>query len=69
VEKGVMRQEAYGWVQRCALPSAGAPAGFKDRLKADQDIARHLAPADVDRLCSLEAQLGHVDAIFRRVLV
>ena len=68
VEKGVMRQEAYGWVQRCALaPSRDTPS-FRDRLKADVDVAKHLDAASIDRLCSLESQLQHVDTIFARVL-
>lgn len=64
VEKGVMRQEAYGWVQRCALGGGD----FRARLKADVDVRKHLDEATIDRLCSLEAQLQSVDVIFRRVL-
>ncbi len=64
VEKGVMRQEAYGWVQRCALGGGS----FRDRLKADPDVKKHLDDAAIDALCSLESQLQHVDTIFARVL-
>jgi adenylosuccinate lyase len=67
VERGVMRQEAYGWVQRCALSS---PVGgtFRDRLKADVDVKKHLDDANIDKLVSLETALQHVDSIFSRVL-
>jgi adenylosuccinate lyase len=66
VKKGVMRQEAYGWVQRCAL--GDDPKAFRARLKADADIGKHLSAADIDSVCSLETQLQHVDAMFARVL-
>ncbi|HEY4223923.1 MAG TPA: adenylosuccinate lyase, partial [Myxococcota bacterium] len=65
VDKGVMRQEAYGWVQRCALGSAG---DFRARLAADPDVQKHLDAAAIDRLCSVEQHLQHVDEIFARVL-
>jgi hypothetical protein len=61
-----MRQEAYGWVQRCAIRAGGMD--FKAALKSDADVARFLDAAHIDRLCSLEAQLQHVDTIFARVL-
>jgi adenylosuccinate lyase len=64
VEKGVMRQEAYGWVQRCALGGGD----FRGKLKADADVMKHLDAATIDKLCSLESQLQSVDLIFRRVL-
>lgn len=68
VEKGVMRQEAYGWVQRCALGGGGLPDRLRDRLKADPDVRKHLTSNDVDRLCSWEEHLRSVDLIFQRVL-
>ena len=67
VEKGVMRQEAYGWVQRCALVT-DADTGFRSKLKSDVDVKRHLDDATIDSLLSLERQLQHVDRIFARVL-
>ena len=64
VERGVGRQEAYGWVQRCAL----AGGDFRAALKSDAQIAARLQPADVERLLSVENHLRHVDAMFARVL-
>ncbi len=66
VEKGVMRQEAYGWVQRCALVEGGTD--FRANLKNDEDVKKHLDGAAIDSLLSLERQLQHVDRIFARVL-
>jgi adenylosuccinate lyase len=69
VERGVMRQEAYAWVQRCALPSERVAGGdFSSSLKIDPDVRRHLDEAVIDELCSVGMQLQHVDRIFRRVL-
>ncbi len=62
VQCGVMRQQAYGWVQRCAL----GEQGFKAALSADVDVARHLTAARIDALCSLQQQLMYTDVIFSR---
>ncbi|MBI1947059.1 MAG: adenylosuccinate lyase [Deltaproteobacteria bacterium] len=64
VERGVPRQEAYGWVQRCALGGGD----FKKQLAADAEVSTRLTAADVDRLLSVEHHLRHVDAMFARVL-
>jgi adenylosuccinate lyase len=64
VEKGVMRQEAYGWVQRCAM----GDGDFRSALKADVDVSKHLDAHAIDSICSLDRQLQHVDVIFARVL-
>jgi adenylosuccinate lyase len=64
VERGASRHEAYEWVQQAAL---GGP-GMKDRLKADERVARLLPASALDRLFSLDNQLQHVDAIFARVV-
>jgi adenylosuccinate lyase len=64
VEKGVMRQEAYGWVQRCAMSNEP----LREALKKDADVKQHLDAKEIDRLCALETHLQHVDTIFARVL-
>ncbi len=64
VERGVPRQQAYGWVQRCAL----AGGDFRAALEADTEVAARLGAADVERLLSVDHHLQHVDAMFARVL-
>ena len=64
VEKGVGRQEAYGWVQRAAL----GQGSFRTNLKADPDVVRRLSAEEIDKLFSLQSQLRHVDVLFARVL-
>jgi adenylosuccinate lyase len=65
VEKGASRNEAYSWVQRCALPGEGT---FLQRATQDPDIALRLTATDLQRLCSLQHHFQHVDSMFDRVL-
>jgi adenylosuccinate lyase len=74
-ERGVVREQAYEWVQSAAMAAmkarAGAAAGtggdFKALLKANPDVTRVLPPAEIDRCFDLEHQLRHVDDLFRKV--
>jgi adenylosuccinate lyase len=40
---------------------------FKALVLADEDIARHLTAAELERTFDLKHQLRHVDSIYRRV--
>jgi adenylosuccinate lyase len=64
VEKGALREEAYRWVQRCAL----GDGDFRARIAGDPDIARLLARAEIDELFGLEHALRNVDCIIDRAL-
>src|SRR5205814_2221878 len=65
--RGVSREDAYEWVQRNAMRSFAEARDFKELLLADADIARVLAPEDIDRAFDLDEQLKHVDEVFDRV--
>jgi adenylosuccinate lyase len=65
--KGVSREQAYEWVQRNAMRSFAELRDFKTLLEADEDIARVLSRAEIERAFDLNGQLKHVDAIFDRV--
>ena len=65
VAKGVARQTAYVWVQRCAL---GGEGSFRDRLGRDPDIAKHVAAAELDRCFDLDHHLRHAGMILERAL-
>ncbi len=67
-EAGVAREDAYLWVQRCAMRVWDAGVTFRDSLAADPDIARHLKPAALDRCFDLHHHLRQVPAIFARTL-
>jgi adenylosuccinate lyase len=66
VAKGILRQEAYGWVQRCAMKSREQGTTFADELKQDEDILAQLKPEEIDEVMDPEHHLRFVDAIFER---
>jgi adenylosuccinate lyase len=65
--KGVLREEAYGWVQRNAMRAWEHGEDFRRLVSADPDISRVLSPAEIRAAFDLGRQLRHVDAIFSRV--
>ncbi len=64
---GASREEAYRWVQRNAMQVWETREDFRALVERDTDIRRFLAPREIARAFSVERQLRHVDAIFRRV--
>jgi adenylosuccinate lyase len=73
IRKGLTREEAYELVQRTAMNTwqakhAGkADADFKTQLLQDPDVIQHLSAAELDRICSQEFHLRHIDARFRKL--
>ncbi|MGH9430201.1 MAG: adenylosuccinate lyase [Terriglobia bacterium] len=65
--KGASREEAYRWVQRNAMQVWKTGEDFRTLVERDPDVRRFLAPDDIARAFSVERQLKHVHAIFRRV--
>jgi adenylosuccinate lyase len=65
--KGVLREEAYEWVQRNAMRSVAEQVDFKQLLLADPDITAVLPPVEIERAFDVDEQLRHVDYIFNRV--
>jgi adenylosuccinate lyase len=65
--KGVLREQAYEWVQRNAMRSFAEQVDFKQLLLADPDIASVLTVAEIERAFDVDEQLRHVDYIFDRV--
>ena len=65
--RGVSREQAYEWVQRNAMRSFADQRDFKSLLVADQDVARVLDPAAIERAFDLNQQFRHVDHVFDRV--
>ncbi|MCC7440997.1 MAG: adenylosuccinate lyase [Bdellovibrionales bacterium] len=66
VKEGASREEAYYWVQECAIAAVEGKGRFLDLLKAHEGVGRYLGAAAIDRLGSLKHQLRHVDRIFQK---
>jgi adenylosuccinate lyase len=77
VARGLARQEAYVFVQRCAhaalregaaLGGGPPPGRFRALLGADPDVAQHLDAAALDACFDLAHHLRHAPAILSRAL-
>jgi len=66
-DKGVARDEAYGWVQRSAMAVWEDPrVDFRVCLGRDLDVSGCLSPEELDECFDLSAHTAHVDAILER---
>ena len=66
-QKGVSREAAYEIVQRNAMLVWRGEGDFLTLLKADKDVAKALAPGELEALFDLCYHFTHVDEIFARV--
>ena len=62
---GLERKIAYEAVQRAAMKTWKSDGNFAQNVKAEPEIAAKLSGPEIDKLCSLEPHLRHVDATFR----
>lgn len=67
VKVGATREQAYAWVQECALSSLGGKGDFIELLVKHPEIQKKLSEKRIRELGSLEYQLRNVDEIYRRV--
>jgi adenylosuccinate lyase len=67
VEHGVSREEAYRMVQRNAIEAWKGGVSFRNLVKADQEILRHLPRNKIEMAFDLKRQLRNIDKIFARV--
>ncbi len=65
--KGVLREKAYGWVQRNAMRAWEEGADFRQLVEEDPDISSVLSAEEISTAFSLKRQLRHVDYVFERV--
>ena len=65
--KGVLREEAYGWVQRNAMRAWEQEGDFRQLVEQDSDISGVLTSEEISGAFDLQRQLRHVDYIFDRV--
>ena len=65
--KGVAREDAYAWVQRCSMKVWDQDKDFLQVLQEDPDITKVLSIEDLRSVVNPELQLRNVDKIFHRV--
>jgi adenylosuccinate lyase len=65
--KGVVREEAYRWIQRCSTKVWDEDKDFVQVLETDPDITGVLSRDEIRSVVNPELQLRNVDAIFSRV--
>ncbi|MDD3395814.1 MAG: adenylosuccinate lyase [Acidaminococcaceae bacterium] len=66
VNKGVLREDAYKWVQRNAMARWLKGADFKTNVEMDEDIKKYLTDAEVEACFDPQPMLRHIDLIFSR---
>jgi len=65
--KGVLREDAYVWVQRAAMKVWDENKHFLQALEEDADVRRVLTAEEIRAACDPDFQLRNVDAVFDRV--
>jgi adenylosuccinate lyase len=65
--KGVLREQAYLWVQRNAMRAWEEDGNFREMIENDSDICKMLSKEEIAHAFELKRQVRHVDYIFERV--
>ena len=66
VDKGVLREEAYNWVQRNAMSRWIDGADFKINVMNDPDIKKYLTALEIEQCFDPKPMLRNVDLIMSR---
>ncbi|MEL7566177.1 MAG: adenylosuccinate lyase [Dehalobacterium sp.] len=66
VDKGILRETAYEWVQRNALHAWQTKTDFEYIVLQDKDIMSHLSNDEVDKLFDYDYHTRYIDFIFNR---
>ena len=66
VDKGVLREDAYKWVQRNAMKRWMEGADFRTNVKNDPDIGKYLTADEIDACFDYQYFLRHIDMIMAR---
>jgi adenylosuccinate lyase len=62
---GAERKAAYEAVQRAAMKTWKSEGSFAENAKKEAEIKAKLSEKEIDRLCSLDIHLKHVDETFK----
>jgi adenylosuccinate lyase len=65
--KGILREDAYRWIQRCAEKVWEEDKDFVEVLLEDPEITRVLSEDQIRSVVNPELQLRNIDTIFSRV--
>ena len=66
VSKGVLREDAYKWVQRNAMKRWLEKEDFKTNISKDEDVVKYLSQDEIDECFKVDYFLRHVDMIMAR---
>jgi adenylosuccinate lyase len=66
-QAGISREDAYRLVQKSAMTAWQDGGDFKSLLLADAEVAKALAPEQIEALFDLGYHTKHADTIFARV--
>jgi adenylosuccinate lyase len=66
-QAGMPRDDAYRVVQRCAMATWEDGGSFRERLEADPDLSKWIAPEQLGELFDPAYFLRHVEDIYQRV--
>ena len=66
VDKGVLREDAYKWVQRNAMKRWMEGQDFRTSVENDPDITKYLTKEEIDDCFDYKYFLRNVDMIFAR---
>ena len=66
VNKGVLREDAYKWVQRNAMKRWMEGEDFRTNVEKDPDITKYLTKEEIDNCFDYQYFLRHVDKIMER---
>jgi len=67
MHKGLIRQKAYDFIQRCAMKTWRQNLDFKEVLLQDKEISRYFTKKDLERIFDLDYYLRNVNKIFKKV--
>ena len=66
-QKGVSREDAYGWTQRNAMKVWDEGGDYQTLVTSDADISSKLSSEEIARVFDLRHYLRNVDKVFARV--
>lgn len=66
VDKGILREDAYRWVQRNAMKKWMEKQDFRSNVEKDPDITKYLSKEEIDNCFDYKWFLRNVDTIFAR---